>query len=204
MEDSLTVELTPRQWWLYRLIKKASEENRKLYVAEIVQAQDNDKANGILTFDDLYQFKDADGNHSNCPQMYEDKDIINECDRIDKILCVSNGQFYLGNESETIKYHNKLMHNVCRDSHKAKIIRDKISQDGQGKLFTFDLVQAEQSQGRDYHEAFVRHENLLKELEKKDKEIADLKKLIQTYKNENQMWKDRYYALKDMGCGKED
>ena len=196
IERNESYELTPRQWWLYRLVKKASEENRKLYVAEIVRAQDNDKANGVLTFDDLYQFKDADGNHSNCPQMYEDKDIINENDKIDKILCVSNGQFYLGTERESIIYHNKLMHNVCRDSHKAKIIRDKISQEGQCKLFTYDLVEMEKSKGRDYHEAFVRQESLLKELEKKDKEIAELKQLVQMYKNENQMWKDRYYYLK--------
>ena len=102
-------ELTPRQWWLYRLLKKASEQEKKLSVAEIIEQQELAKKSDLLTFCDLYQFKDADGNHTNCPELYADKDIINESDRIDKVLCVSNGQFYLGNESESIKYHNKLM-----------------------------------------------------------------------------------------------
>ena len=193
-EEQMSTDLTPRQWWLYRLIRKASEESKRLSVAEIIEQQELAKKNNELTFTDFYFFKDASGNHSNCPELYADKDAINESDRIDKVLCVSNGQFYLGTERESIIYHNKLMHNVCRDSHKAKIIRDKISQDGQCKLFTFDLVQAEQSQGRDYHEAFVLQQNLLKELEEKEK-------LIKMLKNENQMWKDRYYALKDMGYG---
>ena len=189
-------ELTPRQWWLYRLIKWASEQEMKLSVAQIIDYQEKYKEQGKLTFDDLYQFKDAEGNHSNCPDLYGDKDAINECDRIDKVLCVKNGQFYLGTERENIEYHNKLMHNVCRDSHKCKIIRDKISQDGQMKLFTVDLVEMEKSKGRDFHEAFIRQESLIKEVEKKDKKIAELEQLIQWYKNENKMWKERYYQVK--------
>ena len=64
------------------------------------------------------------------------------------------------------------------------------------KLFTADLVEMEKSKGRDYHEAFIRQESLVKEVEKKDKKIAELEQLIQWYKNENKMWKERYYQVK--------
>lgn len=183
METNQT-KLTPRQWWLYRLIKSNSELGVMLSIPEIVERQNQDKENGKITFTDLYQFKETQGNHSNCPSIYQDKDILNESDEIDKVVCVRNNRFYIGNESETIAYHNKLMHNVCRDSHKCKLIRDKISQDGQVKLFTYDLVEMEQSKGRDYHEAFIRQESLVKENQR-------LKELLQMYKNEALMWKER-------------
>ena len=185
------MELTPRQWWLYRLIKWASEQGEKLSIKNIIDFQEKYREAGKLTYSDLYIFKDAEGNHSNCPQIYEDKDILNESDQIDKVVCVKNNQFYLGSESENIEYHNKLMHKVCDYSHKAKIIRDKISKDGQMKLFTYDLVEMEKSNGRDYHEAFVRQETLVKEIDK-------LKYVVQCQKNEIKMWKDRYEYAKNM------
>lgn len=190
-EEKVPSELTPRQWWLYRLVKWASEQELKLSVKDIIDYQTKYNSAGKLTFTDLYQFKDADGNHSNCPQLYEDKDIINECDRLDKVLCVKNNQFYIGTEKENIEYHNKLMHKVYLYSHKAKLIREKISQDGQMKLFTYDLVEIEKSKGRDYHEAFIRQESLIKEIEKKDKRIRDLEQLVQMHKNESTMWRER-------------
>lgn len=196
MEET-TGELTPRQWWLYRLVKWASENGKKLSIQDIIDYQTQYKNAGKLTFTDLYIFKDAEGNHSNCPQIYEDKDAINECDRIDKILCVKNNQFYIGTEKENIDYHNKLMHNVCRDSHKCKIIRDKISRDGQMKLFTFDLVAVEESKGRDYHEAFLLQQSLVKENDKLKKENEEMKLQIKMHKNEADMYKERYYALKN-------
>lgn len=183
-EEKQPKNLNKRQWWLYRLIKNATEEGVLLSIPDIIANQKMENENGSLTFTDLYQFKESEGNHSNCPAIYEDKDIINESDELDKIICVKNNQFYIGTESEMIEYHNKLYHNVCRDSHKCKIIRDKISQDGQMKLFTYDLTEIEKSKGRDYHEAFIKQESLIKENEK-------LKKLIEFYKNENKMWKER-------------
>ena len=184
------MELTPRQWWLYRLVKWASEQEKKLSIKEIIDFQESYRSAGKLPFADLYQFKDAEGNHSNCPQIYEDKDAINESDQVDKVLCVKNNQFYLGSEKENIEYHNKLMHKVCEYSHKAKIIRDKISQDGQGKLFTYDLVEMEKSNGRDFHEAFIRQERLVKEIDK-------LNEYIKFQRNEIKMWKERYEYIKE-------
>ena len=157
-------------------------------VEEIVAEQDLEFKQGTLPYTDLYTFAENDI-YKNCPALYEDKDIINESEEIDKILCVKNREFYLGNEQENIEYHNKLMKKVCDYSHKAKIIREKISQDGQCKLFTFDLIEMEKSKGRDYHEAFARQESLIKQIE-------DYKELIKQYKNAVQMWKDRFYTLK--------
>ena len=195
MENEKPENHTPRQWWLYRLVRWASENEIKLSVKDIIGYQDKYKEKGKLTFDDYYLFKDAEGNHSNCPQIYEDKDIINECDRLDKIICVKNNQFYLGNEREEIEYHNKLMGKVCDYSHKAKVIRDKISEEGQIKLISWDFLEIEKSKGRDYHQAFARQESLIKENEKLLKTIEKLKEEIKLYKNENQMWKDRYYYV---------
>ena len=157
--------LSPRQWWLYRLIRENAKYGKKLSVEEIVEEQNIEQQQGRLTFTDLYTFAENDI-YKNCPAIYEDKDIINESDEIDKIVCVKNREFYLGNEQENIEYHNKLMKKVCDYSHKAKIIRDKISQDGQCKLFTFELIEMEKSKGRDYHEAFARQESLINEIEK--------------------------------------
>ena len=190
-------ELTPRQWWLYRLIKACSEQDKKLSIKEIIEYQTRYLEAKKLTYGDLYQFKETEGNHSNCPAIYDDVHTINECDRIDKIVCFKNNQFYIGTERETIEYHNKLMHNVCRDSHKAAIIRQKISQDGQYKLFTYDFVPVENSKGgREYHEAYINHETLLKENDKLIKEIEKLQRDLQFQKNESKMWKERYYAVK--------
>lgn len=191
LEQEKKFSLTSRQWWLYRLIKEASLDERKLSVKDIIEQQENDRQSFRLTFDDLYQFTESEGNHSNCPQIYEDKDIINESDEIDKIICVKNNQFYLGTEEEEIEYHNKLMYKVCFYSHKAKVVRNKISQEGQEKLFTFDLVEIEKSKGRDYHEAFVRQQSLLNELER-------LKKELQLQKNATKMWRERYEYLKEL------
>jgi len=198
MEET-TGELTPRQWWLYRLIKWASENGKKLSIQDIIDYQTQYKNAGKLTFTDLYIFKDAEGNHSNCPQIYEDKDAINECDRIDMTLCVKNNKFYLGDEEENIEYHNKLMHKVCEYSHKAKVIRKKISRHGQMKLFTYDLVAMEESNGRDYHQAFMRQQALVDENDDLKKKIEKLEGTIKLYKNENQMWKERAEYYKNGG-----
>lgn len=196
MSNEKPESLSPRQWWLYRLIKKATiVGDRRLSISDIVgyQNQMSDK----LTFTDKYVFNESEGNHSNCPDIYKDIDVINETDELDKIICKKNNQFWIGNEEENIEYHNKLMHNVCRDSHKAKIIRDKISQDGQMKLFTYDLVIMEESNGRNYHQAFIRQESLIKENEKLEKKIEDLKLQLKAQKNEAQMYKDRYLYLRE-------
>lgn len=184
-------ELSSRQWWLYRLIKSCSENDERLSIPQIIEYQSKYQEQGKLPYRDLYQFKETQGNHSNCPAIYEDKDIINESDELDKIICVKNNQFYLGTESEMIEYHNKLYHNVCRYSHKCKIIRDKISQEGQGKLFTYDLVEIQKSKGREYHDTFMKQETLNKENQKLKDTIQEYKELIKAYKNEAQMWKER-------------
>lgn len=195
MEQDKPELLEPRQWWLYRLIKASGE---KLSIADIVNYQNEMWEQGKLTYSNLYQFKETEGNHSNCPAIYQDIDTINECEELDKIIVKKNNQFWIGNEQETIQYHNRLMHNVCRDSHKAKRLREKISQEGQGKLFTYDLVPMSESEGRDYHETFLKNETLAKELEKTQNELKEFKKqtelLIKELKNENKMWKERYYA----------
>jgi len=192
--------LTPRQWWLYRLIKWATlEQDTKLSISQIIDYQNKYGQAGKLTFTDLYNFIESEGNHSNCPEIYKDVDIINESDELDKIICKKNNQFWLGNESECIQFYNKLMHNVCRDSHKCKIIRDKISRDGQGKLITFDGIPINDTNAREFHESFIRQENLLKELEKKDKTIHDLEIKVLQYKNQADMYKERYEYYKNNG-----
>ena len=179
--------LSPRCWWLYRLVKSYSEQGKRISLEEIVEYQNANKEK--LTFTNFYQI-DQDDKNKNCSAIYEDKDQINESEEIDKILCCKNREFYIGSEQENIEYHNKLMKKVCDYSHKAKLIREKISQNGQMKLFTYDLVEMEKSKnGRDYHETYLLHQNLVEELEK-------YKNLIQLYKNENQMWKERYEQAK--------
>ena len=191
IQEAKDFSLTPRQWWLYRLIKASSEIDLKLSVKDIIEQQEKERQENRLTFGDLYVFTDSEGNHSNCPQIYEDKDIINESEEIDKIICVKNNQFYLGTEYEEIEYHNKLMYKVCFYSHKAKIVRAKISKEGQAKLFTYDFVEMEHSKGRDYHEAFIRQQSLVDEIER-------LKEQLKLQKNATTMWKERYEYVREL------
>ena len=197
LEQEKKIAMTPRQWWLYRLIKQASLENRKLSVKDIYESQQRDFEQGLLTYSDLYQFNESEGNHSNCPQIYDDKDLINESDEVDKVLCVKNNQFYLGTDVEAVEYHNKLMYKVYAYSHKAKVVRDKVGQDNQCKLFTFDLIEMEKSKGRDYHEAFINLDTLLKTIKDQEEKIKELEHQLKLQKNESQMWKERYEYLKE-------
>ena len=48
----------------------------------------------------------------------------------------------------------------------------------------------------EFKQAFIKNQSLVKELEKKYNEIQKLKDLINLYKNENAMWKDRYEQAK--------
>ena len=187
--------LTPRQLWLYQFIKYASECGETLSVEEIVERQNKAKELGNLPYDDLYTFADKDI-YKNCPAIYEDKDAINENDAIDQIVCCKNRKFYIGSEEETIEYHNKLYRKICTYSHKAKLVRSKISQDGQCKLFDVNDIIAAETSGENYHDAFARHENLLKQIDNLKEENENLETLVQQHKNAANMWKERYDLLK--------
>ena len=52
--------LSPRQWWLYRLIRESAKYGKKLSVEEIVEEQNLEQKQGRLTFTDLYTFAEND------------------------------------------------------------------------------------------------------------------------------------------------
>ncbi len=193
MEKQLN--LTNRQSWLFNLLLTNSNQGKRLSVEEIVNAQNLEIEQGTLPYTNWYQFAENDI-YKNCPAIYEDKDILNESDEVAMVVCCKDREFYIGSEKENILYHNKLYKKICDYSHKCKVVRDKISANGQLHLFDVNALIVAEKQGIDYNQAFIKNQSLLKEIEKKDKEIADLKDLIKMYKNENQMWKDRYYSLK--------
>lgn len=189
------MELTDRQKWLFKLLLAASLNGKRMSVEEIVMEQNRQVADMTLPYDNVYSFAEKDI-YKNCPAIYDDKDQINESDEVDMVVCVKDREFYIGSEKENIEYHNKLYKKICDYSHKCKLVRNKISADGQTHLFDVNKLIVAEKDGIDYNQAFIKNQSLLKELEKKDERIAELKDLIQKYKNENRMWKERYYSVR--------
>lgn len=186
--------LTLRQNWLFDTLYANSLKGKRLSVEEIVDLQNSELEQGTLPYNNLYSFAENDI-YKNCPAIYEDKDCINENDEKACVVCCKDRQFYIGSEKENILYHNKLANKIYTYSHKCKLVRNKISADGQMQLFDVKTLELA-DKDHEFKQAFIKNQSLVKELEKKDNEIQKLKDLIKLYKNENQMWKERYEQAK--------
>ena len=187
--------LTNRQKWLFNLLLTNSNQGKRLSVEKIVNEQKLELEQGTLPYANLYQFADNDI-YKNCPAIYEDKDQINESDEVGMVVCCKDREFYIGSEEENILYHNKLYKKICDYSHKCKVVRDKISANGQLHLFDVNSLIIAEKEGISYNQAFIKNQSLLKTIDSLKEEVDKLQNLIKAYKNENQMWKDRYYSVK--------
>lgn len=186
--------LTLRQNWLFNLLLKNSNKGKRLSIEEIVNEQNLEIEQGTLPYTNWYQFAENDI-YKNCPAIYDDKDVINESDEKSMVVCCKDREFYIGSEKENILYHNKLATKIYNYSHKCKVVRDKISADGQMQLFDVKTLELA-DKDTEFKQAFIKNQSLVKEIEQKDKKIEELKNLIQLYKNENVMWKERYEQAK--------
>lgn len=189
------MELTDRQKWLFKLLLATSLNGKRMSVEEIVLEQNKQVADMTLPYDNVYTFAEKDI-YKNCPAIYEDKDQINESDEVGMVVCCKDREFYIGSEEENILYHNKLYKKICDYSHKCKVVRDKISANGQLHLFDVNSLIIAEKEGISYEQAFIKNQSLLKTIDSLKEEVDKLQNLIKAYKNENQMWKDRYYSVK--------
>lgn len=128
-------------WKLYKLIK----ENPGITVKEICRA-----------LPEYYQYKESEHNFTNCPSIYEDIDYLMSSARIEKIIIKDNGTFRLGTEEECIDYANKIYIKAKKLMAKYGAIKNRISKDGQSKLFSTALkVIDENSQARPFVETYI-------------------------------------------------
>ena len=105
---------------------------------------------------EFYEFEDRDGNHSNCPQLYEDINIINESYEIEKIIATDNNNFHLLSEEAAQEYANKLKTQALKRLRKYWNIQKKIDNNGLQKFISTkgDPID-EQSKARHFVEAFL-------------------------------------------------
>ena len=144
-EEESKSELTPRQWALYRLIYNNSIlEHRKTTKREIC-----DKLS-----DYGYKWNDNPKVHDNCPMVWKDIKDNNESFEHDKIIISDNGLYWIGDEDDTKAFIDELwkelMPRLCRYWN----YKEKISNNGQGKLFSNKLTPIDDSRAREFIESF--------------------------------------------------
>ncbi len=134
---------------LYILIKKATEEGRKITVREICEKMP-----------DYYYLNEKECNYSNCPNLYKDIDYLNHA-KFRKIICKDNGGFYLATEEEALIYEEKLKIEALKSFSEYWTIHNKIKADGQGVIIDADGKTIEDSsRAKRFIESFV--ENIVK------------------------------------------
>ncbi len=129
-------------WELYHLI----EENPNISVKEICEAMPK-----------FYHYKESQYNYTNVPTIYEDIDYIMSSPQTHKIIIKDEGRFRLGTEEECIEYAAKLYLQGKVAMAKYGAVKNRISQDGQGRLFDQYLKNIDESSGDPFIEAFVKY-----------------------------------------------
>lgn len=129
-------------WELYHLIEKRPN----ISVKEICEAMPK-----------FYHYKESQYNYTNVPTIYEDIDYIMSSPQTHKIIIKDEGRFRLGTEQECIEYAAKLYLQGKVAMAKYGAVKNRISQDGQGRLFDQYLKNIDESSGDPFIEAFVKY-----------------------------------------------
>lgn len=166
--------LTTHQWNLYNYLRKVmlEENNRTMTVAELVQAFPFDE----LAYPDGYILKETDGNHSNCPKLYEDLKAITSSTQVDMIVCLNHNKIRLGTEKEVLKRYYALKQRTAWEEEEMRIIKQKIKNNRQMKLFSNAGIPLDEAAPttKAWHTAFS-DENIaltIKQLEKEERQNA--------------------------------
>ena len=123
-------ELTPRQWALYRFLKKRGDRwTYQTEVAKIICSQ----SNGEYYSDWNGKPKDF---HDSAARLQMTKDIraINDSNVIQKIIISSPRGIKIANKSEFKKYIRKEIGAAVRRLMRAKRKAEKASRDGQSRI----------------------------------------------------------------------
>ena len=120
--------LTPRQWRLLCMIEYASlQEHRKLTQREICDSIES------------YEWNDDEKCHDHCVAIWNDIKDINLSYQTDKVIISKNFEYWIGNESETKSFIDKLWNDLEPRLMRYWAYLKKIERNGQGQLLSRKL-----------------------------------------------------------------
>lgn len=133
MKTKKICKLTNHQWRLYDYLKSLmeNENNRTTTVAEIVA-----KFPVSEEYPDGYSLKETEGNHSNCPKLYEDLKAITMTREVDMIVCLNHNNIRLGTELDVLRRLKHLKDRSRWEEEEIRTIEAKIKNNRQMKLLT--------------------------------------------------------------------
>lgn len=158
------VELTSRQWALWRLIEHNSlVEHRKTTQKEICE-----KIEG-------YVYKERKNSTDCCSAIWSDVKQNNESLEHDKVIITKNYEYWIGSEQETKIFILNLWKQLAPRLHRYWFLLNKIKRDGQGKIISNQGNPIdENSTAKKFHECFnnydVEMQKELTDLEEEQKE----------------------------------
>lgn len=127
-------KLTPQQWKLYEFLKHKMlcENNRTTTIKEIAEAFPFHE----LGNPDGYTLVETEGNHSNCPRIYEDLKAITFSYEVDMIVCLNSNKIRLGTELDVLKRLSSLIERTRWEEEEIRVIKNKIKNHRQMKLLS--------------------------------------------------------------------
>ncbi len=148
-------DLNPRQWATYRLIEEKSLKGLSCSQREIC---DNYPSKD---HEDGYVYVENPSHGDHCRQILNDVYAINESYSIMKIVVVKDMTYKLGTKEECADYYWRLVIPAGKKEHRAKLIKDKMEQDGQGQLLSRSLKEIYRNadkKTKEYIEAYIDEE----------------------------------------------
>ena len=152
-----TKKLTPRQWWLYDFVKKAtsSQPGKWLSQDEIVEGIWCDLS---YCHDDKYEINENPRSHDRCILIWLDVEAINKSPEVDKVILVNDHSYKMAvsyEEADTF-YLGQIRKRAIASLVRYSNAKRKCKADGQGKLLSLDLKPIdEESKAKAFIEAYV-------------------------------------------------
>lgn len=144
-------EMDPLDWSVYRFLYRVSVyEHRTATLREVVDATQLD----LTLPDDLkLQWNEADRDH--CRKVWTIVQHINNSHQVEKQVFIKNYTYGLASKKDSDDYIRKLCFEGGSRLARAFRLFTRGMNDGQGKLLSCEGVQMDDSEGRDYVEAFI-------------------------------------------------
>lgn len=172
-KQKMGLPLNPHQWRLYKYLENVmlNENNRTMTVSELVAAFPLSE-----DYPDGYILKETDGNHSNCPKLYDDLKAITTSFQVDMIVCLNHNQIRLGTEKDVLKRLLSLKLRSAWEEEEIRRIERKIKNNRQMKLLSNAGIPMNEAAPttKAWHVAFS-NENIaltIKQLEQEERENA--------------------------------
>ena len=148
--------MTPRQWRLYNVVKRANHYD--LFENDFKQEPISIKDICDLLPED-YTFSDSAPSHNNQGAvMYKDNEAINLSTEVEKQIVIVDHQLLLADKEHIEQRDAKLMAHIYNMMDRLSASRAKRLADGQGKIISDqDKAIGENSKARDYTESYAKN-----------------------------------------------